>query len=137
MLWLLAGSILCVLELFVPTAFVAFLMGLSALVVALVALIVPYFPVQVGLWLLLSTALVFLSRRFLPHPKASKHLDATEAQTLTEIPAGQTGRVLYEGNSWRARCEDETEAIAPNQAVYVVRREGNTLVVIPQNLLHS
>jgi membrane protein implicated in regulation of membrane protease activity len=91
---------------------------------------------QVVLWLLLSTALVFLSRRFLPHPRASKNLDAMEAQTLTEIAPGQTGRVLYEGNSWRARCEDHTEAIAPNQKVYVVRREGTTLIVVPQNLLH-
>jgi membrane-bound ClpP family serine protease len=38
MLWLLAGSILCLLELFLPTALVAFLMGISAFVVAVVAL---------------------------------------------------------------------------------------------------
>lgn len=138
MLWLLAGSILCSVELFVPTALVAFLMGLSAFVVAMVAWMLPTaFPLQVVLWLFLSTALVWLSRRFLPHPKASKTLDAKEAQTMTEIPAGQTGRVLYEGNSWRARCEDELEAIAPNQSVYVVRREGNTLIVVPKSLLPS
>ena len=136
MLWLVAGSILCLLELLVPTAYVAFLMGISAFVVALVAWVLPQFPIQVVLWLLLSTALVFLSRRFIPHPKASKNLDAIVAQTLTEIPAGETGRVLYEGNSWRARCEDETDAIAPNQKVYIVRREGTTLIVVPQNLLH-
>ena len=138
MLWLLAGSILCLVELFVPTAFVAFIMGLSAFVIAMVALIWPTaFPLQVILWLLLSTALVFVSRRFLPSGIASKNLDAKEAETLTEIPAGQTGRVMYEGNSWRARCEDELEAIAPNQTVYVVRREGNTLIVVAKNLLHS
>jgi membrane protein implicated in regulation of membrane protease activity len=57
MLWLVAGSILCLLELFVPTAFVAFLMGISAFVVALAALVLPQFPIQVVLWLLLSTAL--------------------------------------------------------------------------------
>lgn len=136
MLWLVAGLILCLLELLVPTAFVAFLMGISAFVVALVAWVLPQFPIQVVLWLLLSTALVFLSRRFIPHPKASKNLDAIVAQTLTEIPAGETGRILYEGNSWRARCEDETDAIAPNQKVYIVRREGTTLIVVPQNLLH-
>lgn len=136
MFWLLAGSILCLLELFLPTAFVAFLMGLSAFVVALVASILPQFSLQVVLWLVLSTVLVVVSRRFLPHPKASKNLDAREARTLTEIPIGETGRVLYEGNSWSARCEDEAEAIAPNQKVFVVRREGNVLVVMPQKLLH-
>lgn len=136
MLWLLAGSILCLLELFLPTAFVAFVMGLSAFVVALVAVEVPQFPLQVVLWFLLSTTLVVVSRRFLPKARASKGLDAVEAQALTEILPGQTGRVLYEGNSWKARCEDDAEAIAPNQAVYVVRREGTTLIVVPQNLLH-
>ena len=136
MFWLVAGSILCLLELVLPTAFVAFLMGISAFVVALVASILPQFSLQVVLWLVLSTVLVVVSRRFLPHPKASKNLDAREARTLTEIPVGETGRVLYEGNSWSARCEDEAEAIAPNQKVFVVRREGNVLVVIPQKLLH-
>lgn len=137
MLWLLAGSVLCLLELFLPTAFVAILMGISAFVLALVTWIVPMaFPVQVVLWLSLSTALVFLSRRFLPPSAASKNLDARDAETLTEILAGQTGRVLYEGNSWRARCEDEAEAIAPNEKVYIVRREGTTLIVVPKNLLH-
>jgi membrane protein implicated in regulation of membrane protease activity len=136
MFWLVAGSILCLLELFLPTAFVAFVMGLSALVVALVASILPQFSLQVVLWLVLSTALVVVSRRFLPHPKASKSLDAREARTLTEIPVGETGRVLYEGNSWSARCEDEAESIAPNQKVFVVRREGNVLIVMPQQLLH-
>lgn len=138
LLWLLAGAMLCSVELFVPTAFVAFMMGLSAFFVAIVAWMLPTaFPLQVVVWLLLSTALAFVSRRFLPHARASKTLDAKDAQTLTEIPAGQTGRVLYEGNSWRARCEDGMEAIAANQSVYVVRREGNTLIVVPRNLLHS
>lgn len=138
MLWLVAGSLLCLLELFLPTAFVAFLMGISAFAVAFVAWILPgAFPLHVVVWLLLSTALVFLSRRFLPPARVSKNLDAIEARTLTEILPGETGRVIYEGNSWLARCDDETEAIAPNQKVYVVRRKGNTLIVVPQNLLHS
>ncbi|WP_439648944.1 NfeD family protein [Leptolyngbya ohadii] len=48
---------------------------------------------------------------------------------------GQTGRVIYEGNSWQARCEDEGMTIAPNQRVYVVDRRGTTLIVIPESLL--
>ncbi|MBE9125303.1 MULTISPECIES: NfeD family protein [unclassified Coleofasciculus] len=134
-LWLLAGSILCLMELFLPTAFVEFTMGISALVVALVALIVPQFSLQVALWLLFSTILLVVSRRVLPPARVSKTLDAMEGRTLTEISAEQTGRVLYEGNSWQARCEDGQNAIAPNQKVYVVRRQGNTLVVVSQDLL--
>ena len=132
--WLVLGGGLCLLELFLPTAFTAFTMGLSALAVALLSSVVTSPQWQVGLWLLLSSTLIFLSRRFLPKRKVSSIQDATEAQTITEIPAGETGRVLYEGNSWRARCADEKLALSPNQKVYVVSREGTTLIIMPDNL---
>jgi membrane protein implicated in regulation of membrane protease activity len=38
--------------------------------------------------------------------------------------------VIYEGASWKARNEDDQGAIAPRQKVYVLRREGNTLIVV-------
>ncbi|BAZ23750.1 hypothetical protein NIES4073_46390 [Kalymmatonema gypsitolerans NIES-4073] len=139
LIWLLAGSGLCLMELFLPTAFVAFLMGISAIVVAFLSqAILGKLWLQVVVWLLLSTALVVLSRRFVtPRYRKSKIQDAIIAETLTEIPAGKTGRVLYEGNSWRALCDDEKLSIPPNQRVYVTRREGTTLIVMPENLLHS
>ncbi len=136
-LWFLAGSILCLIELFVPTAFVLFTMGISALVVGLVSAMAPQFSLQVVLWLLLSVSLVYFSRRLLPTAKASKNLDAKEGRTLTEILAGETGRVLYEGNSWQARCDDDVSAIAPNEKVYIVRRQGTTLIVVPQKIFHD
>ncbi|NDJ21174.1 NfeD family protein [Nostoc sp. B(2019)] len=139
LIWLLAGAVLCLMELFLPSAFMAFLMGISAFVVALLSQVgLRSLWLQVLVWLLLSTALVVLSRRFLqPRRRKSKLQDAVIAETLTEIPAGKTGRVLYEGNSWQARCDDDKLGIAPHQRVYVVRREGTTLIVIPENLLHS
>jgi membrane protein implicated in regulation of membrane protease activity len=138
LIWLLAGSGLCLLELFFPSAFVAFMMGISAFIVALLSLFGISLWLQVAIWILLSTLLVLLSRRFLqPRQRKSKIQDAIIGETLTEIPAGKTGRVLYEGNSWRARCDDDKLDIAPHQRVYVVRREGTTLIVMPENLLHS
>ncbi|NJL39264.1 MAG: NfeD family protein [Leptolyngbyaceae cyanobacterium SL_5_9] len=134
-LWLIAGVILCVMEITLPTAFVEFTMGISAIIVGLVALVVPQFGIQVALWLALSVIFTVLSRRFIPQTKPRSIADATEAQTITEILPGQTGRVLYEGNSWQARCEDDEMAIAPNQRVYVVERRGNTLIVMPESLL--
>ncbi|MFB2924113.1 MULTISPECIES: NfeD family protein [Aerosakkonema] len=137
LLWLVVGAALCSVELFIPTAFTSFAMGLSALMVALLSMAVRSPQWQVLIWLGLSTALIFVSRRFLPKRKVRSLQDASEAQTITEIPAGETGRVLYEGNSWRARCGDEQQAIAPNQKVYVVGRQGTTLIVLPENLLNS
>lgn len=136
--WLLAFLVLCVMEVVTPTAFVELMMGFSALMVAGVAMIFPQLAVglQIGLWMLLSLSLVFGSRRFLPTRKVYTIADATSAETLTEILPGQAGRVLYEGNSWRAKCDDSISAIAPSQKVYVLRREGNTLIVMPEHLLH-
>ncbi|MEA5583445.1 NfeD family protein [Nodularia harveyana UHCC-0300] len=137
LIWLLAGSVLCVIELFLPSAFVEFMMGISALIVALLSLLgLGNVWLQVTTWLLLSTLLIVLSRRFLqPRRLESKLKDTVVAETLTAIPAGESGRVLYEGNSWRAECDDELLTIAPNQRVYVVRREGTTLIVMPNYLL--
>ncbi|HEY9616236.1 MAG TPA: NfeD family protein [Microcoleaceae cyanobacterium] len=104
LIWLLAGAGLCLAELVFPTAFVAFMLGISALIVAAVASFIP-FNLQVLLWMVVSLLLVVASRR-LVRQRAAFKLDATEAETLTEIAAGKTGRVLYEGNSWLARCSD-------------------------------
>lgn len=136
-LWLIAGVILCVMEFTLPTAFIEFTMGISAIIVGLIALVVPQFTVQLALWLLLSVLFTFLSRRIVPKTTPFSLKESRDAQTLTEIPAGQVGRVLYEGNSWQARCEDEEMAIAPNQRVYVLERHGNTLIVMPERLLRD
>lgn len=131
-IWVIAGALLCLTELFLPTAFVAVMLGISALVVALLSSVLGVW-LQVVIWLLLSTALVFISRRFvkLPYRSKLKIRDATTGETLTEIPAGKTGRVLYEGISWRARCEDDI-SIAAHERVYVTRREGTVLIILPE-----
>jgi membrane protein implicated in regulation of membrane protease activity len=139
LIWLLAGAVLCLMELFLPSAFVEFMMGISAFIVALLSqFVLRSVWLQVLVWLVLSTLLVVGSRRFLQRRRRnSKIQDAITGETLTEIPAGKIGRVLYEGNSWQARCDDDKLSVAPDQRVYIVRREGNTLIVMPENLLHS
>jgi membrane protein implicated in regulation of membrane protease activity len=113
------------------------MMGISALTVGLLSYLgVGNLWIQVAIWLLLSTMLIILCRRFLqPRRRKSTIQDALVGETLTEILPGQVGRVLYEGNSWRARCDDDKISLSPQQMVYVVRREGTTLIVMPDNLL--
>lgn len=136
--WLIFGAGLSLTELFLPTSFVALMMGISAILVALMSLAIGNIWLQGLAWLSLSTFLVVYTRRLISQPKSkSKIREAITAETLTEIPPGKAGRVLYEGSSWRARCDDVTIAIAPNAPVYVVAREGTTLIVMPENLLHS
>jgi membrane protein implicated in regulation of membrane protease activity len=136
--WVILGTVLCLMELFLPTAFVESALGLSAFVVALVALIVPtWFNLQIALWAVLSLVFIFLLKRFVPKRTPYTLQDSTEARTLTAIPPGQTGRVLYEGNSWQARCDDETITIPADHPVVVVSRKGNTLFVIPESALKA
>ncbi|MCG8364889.1 MAG: NfeD family protein [Pseudanabaenales cyanobacterium] len=133
--WVVLGTVLCLMELFLPTAFVESTLGVSAFVVALLSLIVPQFSLQVLLWMILSLIFIFLLRRFAPKQTPYTLVESTEARTITAIEPGQTGRVIYEGNSWQARCEDDRLAIAVDQPVVVLRRKGNTLFVLPESEL--
>ncbi|AMA10141.1 NfeD family protein [Picosynechococcus sp. PCC 73109] len=138
MIWLIIGAVLCSLEFIFPTAFMEFMLGLGAVAVAVIVYLIPSLNpnIQIFLWLLFSTIAIVSSRRFFT-PKTSMRTisDAADAETLTAIAPGEAGRVLYEGNSWRARCADETVTIDPHQTVYVLRREGTTLIVMPRHLL--
>lgn len=133
MLWLLLGAGLCLAELVVPTAFVAAVMGLSALIVALVSMVLPSPPLQVALWMLLSVAAIRAARQWVDRPGPKHYWDAIEGRTLTDIAPGRDGRVLYEGQSWAARCRDPHQAIASATPVYVVGRQGTTLWIMPMD----
>lgn len=134
--WLIIGILFCVIELLVPlpTFLIAGAMGIAALVVAAIALILPIPALQILIWMLIAGALAVVSRRFIP--KDSHQLrEAEQGFTLTEIVAGKSGRVQHEGVSWKAICDDPQVAIAAHQKVIILRRQGTTLVVVPENWL--
>ncbi len=131
LIWVIVGVVLCLMELLLPTAFIESAFGVSAFAVALFSLVIPSASVQIALWMALSLLTFWALKRFIPNRTAPALREATEARTTTEILPGQAGRVIYEGNSWRARCEDHQVAILPDQEVFVVERKGNTLIVIP------
>lgn len=141
--WFGGGAILCSIEFFLPNTWaktyklIALTMGLSSLIVGVFVWRYDFLQdvrFQIAYWMGLSIASVIWVRPMVLKRKKFTVPDATEARTLTEILPGQTGQVLYEGCFWQARCEGYQEAIPPNQRVYVLRREGNTLVVLPENL---
>lgn len=89
---------------------------------------------QLLFWLGLAFTAVFWVRPMFHRRKRTPIREANEAETLTEILPNQLGRVLYEGSSWQACCENYQETIATGQKVYVLRREGNILFVAPREL---
>ncbi|MFP4650958.1 MAG: NfeD family protein [Phormidium sp.] len=132
LLWLGLGVLFCLMELFLPTAFVELAMGLAAFVVALLSLLIPQLSIQIFLWMVFALVFLFSLKRFVPKQNSYLLAEATEAQTLTSIEPGKTGRVLFEGNSWQARCEGDF-LIPANSKALVVGRQGNTLLVLPED----
>ncbi|MBC7515571.1 MAG: NfeD family protein [Alkalinema sp. FL-bin-369] len=128
LVWIFVGLSLCTLEAVVPTSFIALVMGLSALAVAPTT---PSLPggMQVALWTVLSLLLFALSRTFVKAIPPSRSFDAVLGETLTEIVPGETGRVSYEGQSWLAQCDDPTVAIAAQQPVRILNRQGTMLII--------
>lgn len=131
-LWAIVGTTLCLFELAVPTAFTLVCMGVSALLVALVAAIIPsWIGAQVALWIFCSCGLIVLGYHINKKRSSRKIQESTVAEALTDMIPNQPGRVLYEGASWRAKCAEGVESIAAHEQLHVVSREGTTLVVMP------
>ncbi len=134
--WILLGVALCGMELMIPTAFLESALGVSAIAVGLLLMVLSV-PLswRIALWMAFSLVLFWALRRFAPRRQPPALMDSTEARTITSIPPGQSGRVMYEGNSWPACCSDRDVAIATNQTVIVIGRQGNTLIVMPESAI--
>lgn len=132
--WFMVGLLLIGLELLVPlpTLLIAGAMGVGALCVAAVLTIVNvHISIQLLIWVAASALFIWYTRRFTP--KGTWNIkDAEFGVTTTEILPNQMGRVKYEGNSWKARCDDPSTEIGMNEKVYVLRRQGNMLIVMPE-----
>ncbi|GET41398.1 hypothetical protein MiSe_62100 [Microseira wollei NIES-4236] len=155
--WAIAGVSLCMIEFLLAAQkmkksykFIALLIGISCFITAITDwqmaealgfdwryVMYEEFNVQVMYWMGVSLALVIWVRPTLIKRKNVVIPDATEAKTLTEILPGETGKVLYEGCFWRARCADRFSKIEPNEKVYVLHRDGNTLIVNSEKMFQA
>lgn len=154
LLWLLLGVVLSAIDLFIQKTqpqkyrFYVLMMGVAALISSFILwrgaiafqfswanVMYEDFDWQIFYWMGISLALSIWIRPIFIVRKKFVIPEATEATTISEIFPGETGMVIYEGASWKARNED-SQGIAPRQKVYVLRREGNTLIVVPDKLIH-
>jgi membrane protein implicated in regulation of membrane protease activity len=153
-LWLIIGVVLGFIELLIIKTqpqkyrFYVLMMGASALIESFILsrgsiifqfdwTMVMYedFDWQIMYWMGIAMPLTIWVRPVFIIRKKFVIPEATEATTISEILPGETGMVIYEGASWKARNEDSQGAIAPRQKVYVLRREGNTLIVVHEKFL--
>ncbi|NJL97727.1 MAG: NfeD family protein [Synechococcaceae cyanobacterium SM2_3_2] len=132
--WLAVGIGLIVFEIFLPEL-VAGPVGVAALLAAGLAWLGIPSWIQVVAWMGLSAAFILLGRRMMPHGTVMELEESREARSISMIPAGQRGRVAYQGSEWNAKCSIPTLEIPAEQDLYVVERQGNTLIVMPAKLL--
>lgn len=131
-LWLVTGlAFLGIAMLVFEPTIVAF--GFAALITGVAAISVREFSLQLLIWGVLSVSLAIVLRGFVP--RQSKDLGpVTQASVSQPIPPGGVGEVTYEGSFWTARCQISDVAIAVGQIVQVVGRQGNTLIVLPNDV---
>ena len=153
MFWLLLGVVLSAIDLLIiktqPQRYRYYLlmMGVAALISSFILwrgsvafqfswanVMYEDFDWQISYWMGIALALSIWIRPIFIVRKKFVIPESTAATTISEILSGETGMVIYEGASWKARNEDN-QVIAPRQKVYVLRREGNTLIVIPDRLI--
>jgi len=132
--WLILGLVLITSEIFLAEL-VAGSLGVAALIVAVLAWLQVPSWIQVLVWAVLSPVLLVLARRWIPQKDLREMQESREARAMGRILPGQKGRVVYLGSTWPARCSMPNVAIEDNQDLYVVERQGNTLVVMPSYLL--
>jgi membrane protein implicated in regulation of membrane protease activity len=95
------------------------------------------FENQIFYWMGIALAFVIWLRPILIKRKKFIIQASQEGTTLTEILPGKTGRVLYEGSSWQAKCSDTEIKINAEQKVYILGREGNTLIIASEDLFKT
>ncbi len=136
-LWLMAGALMCALELLVPASIFLWL-GVSALLTGLAVLLLPAFAwqLQLGLFAVLAVAATVAGRALLSksepetdQPGLNSRARQFEGRTatLSEPIVNGVGRVELDNTRWRVIGED-----APSgTTVRVVGMEGSSLLVEP------
>ena len=139
-LWLVAGVVLLLVEIFTLTVVVG-MVGIGALAASLAALLGAPVVVQAGAFVLTSTGLLLFARE--PVQKMiNKTSDASiDPRALTGSTAvvvqrvsDDTGQVRLSGELWRARPYAGTGPIDVGRSVSVAEVEGATLLVYTPEL---
>ena len=135
--WLILGVVLIIVEVTTPGLVLVFF-GLSALVVALLALVIPSMPEGVA-WLLFavfSVVFLFTLRRWFRKVFTGKRSQVQDelrndiagrtAVVVVRIQPDQPGKVEFHGTNWQAVS---SETLEPGVQVRIVKQDSITLTV--------
>ncbi|GAA2654207.1 MULTISPECIES: NfeD family protein [Nonomuraea] len=137
-IWIILAVVLGVAEIFSLTAALG-LLGVSALLTAMVAAIGLPIPIQLLVFTLTSVAGLVVIRplamRNIRQPQLQRFgvdaLVGKSAYVVKEV-TGRQGLVRIGGEEWSARAYDETVVIPEGATVDVIEIEGATALVYPR-----
>lgn len=138
LVWFLVGLLLFLFELVLP-GFVIFFFGVGAWVTALACLIGdPGINLQIIIFAVTSVVSLAALRRMIQRKLIIKdnlaeavedEFSGKEATALTDISAGNEGKINFKGTTWNAESESEIHA---GQKVIIKGKENFKLFVEPK-----
>lgn len=130
--WIVAGVVLAVLEMFVP-GMVIIWFGVAAVVTGLLAFVVHSPTVHFVVFIVLSGLMVFFSQWIgrkitKPEPEAvgARRMEGAVGTVIQPVGPDRPGRAKFTGEEWRASAD---AALEPGTKVRVVRVEGTRVIV--------
>ena len=132
--WWIAGLVLLVLEMLLPTGFVLLWIGASAIIVGALSWLLPLsWPIQLVLFGVLSAASFFLWRHYRPVEKPTDrptlnrrgHSYVGRTFTLADPIVNGVGKLRVDDSQWRITGPD----VPAGTQVQVVQADGATLLV--------
>lgn len=132
--WWVAGLALLIVEMFLPTGFVLLWMGVSAIVVGMIAWVAPTgWPLELVLFGVLSIVFFFVYRKLFPQkavveqPSLNRrgHSYVGRTFTLSDPIINGVGTLRVDDSQWRINGPD----MPPGSQVKVILADGATLKV--------
>lgn len=141
-IWLIIAGFCFILEI-ATVGFLVFWFGVAALVTCLISLFIPNIIVQTVIFIILSVALILLSRPFAKKigrndnvVTNSNAIIGKEGIVTKEIDGklGQVGQIKILGDTWSAICDNTDLKIPIGSTVKVTKIDGVKLIVEPINI---
>ena len=141
-IWLIISGVCFILEI-ATVGFLVFWFGVAALITCLISLFIPNIIVQTVIFIILSVALILLSRPFAKKigrkdnvVTNSNAIIGKEGIVTKKIDRklGKVGQVKILGDTWSAICDNSDLEIPVDSTVKVTKIDGVKLIVEPINI---
>ena len=140
-IWLIVAGFFFVLEI-ATVGFLVFWFGVAAIITCLLSLVIDNVIIQMAIFVILSTALIFLTRPFANKISRkdsvitnSNRIIGKEAIVKKEISPNNAGQIKIEGDIWTAILDFPYKNVIPTgSTVEITKIDGVKAVVKPLHI---